>query len=81
MFYWSPPLKHGTLYLFRPNNDQTAQRIHLKGLDPKKTYRVRSEDGSVPASTRSGSDLMDSGLKATLPTKYSSDLIYVEESN
>jgi alpha-galactosidase len=79
MFYWSPPLKHGTLYIFRPNNDQVTQLIRLKGLQPQKMYRIRSEDGAIAESTRSGADLMKLGLKATLPSKYSSDLVFVEE--
>ena len=79
MFYWSPPLKHGTLYIFRPNNDQTSQVIRLKGLQPQKTYRVHSEDGGAAESTRSGADLMKLGIKVALPSKYSSDLVYIEE--
>jgi alpha-galactosidase len=80
MFYWSPGLKRGTLYIFRPNNDQATQRIRLKGLMPAAQYRLRSEDGSVPEEMRAGSDLMSGGLKVKLPRKYSSDLIYLELS-
>jgi alpha-galactosidase len=79
MFYWSPSLKRGTVYVFRPNNDQSSQRILLKGLAPETQYRVRSEDGSVAAGTSTGKDLMSAGLKVMLPGKYSSDLIYVEQ--
>lgn len=79
MFYWSPSLKRGTVYIFRPNNDQASQRIPLKGLAPAAQYRVRSEDGSVPEATTSGEALMTSGLKPKLPGKFSSDLIYIEE--
>jgi len=78
MFYWSPSLKHGTVYIFRPNNDQTAQRIRLKGLEPRAQYRLRSEDGSLAEQTRAGQDLMSAGLLLKLAEKYSSDLIYVE---
>ena len=80
MFYWSPSLKRGTLYIFRPNNDQTAQRIRLKGLEPETRYQVRSQDGSVPEQVFTGNELMNSGIKIKLPHKYSSDLILVEES-
>ena len=45
MFYWSPSLKHGTVYVYRPNSDQGSQRIPLKGLAPDVQYRVRSEGG------------------------------------
>ena len=80
MFYWSPSLKRGTVYIFRPNNDQATQRIRLKGLTAEGQYHVRSEDGSVLEETRAGNDLMSNGLKVKLPGKYSSDLIFVEMS-
>src|SRR5439155_10234124 len=38
MFYWSPSLKRGTLYIFRPNNDQLFQRVRLKGLQAAERY-------------------------------------------
>jgi len=80
MFYWSAPIKHGTLYIFRPNSDQVAQRIRLKGLDANKKYRVRSEDGSTPSDVRSGAALMTEGLLIKLPAKYTSDLVFIEEN-
>ncbi len=80
MFYWSPSLKRGTLYIFRPNNDQTIQRVRLRGLDSAAKYHVRSEDGSAAQEERSGADLMTTGLRIKLPRKYSSDLIYLDLS-
>ena len=79
MFYWSPSFKRGTVYIFRPNNDQTVQRVRLRGLAAEGQYRVRSEDGSVSEGTQSGGDLMSAGIQIKLPQKYSSDLIYVEQ--
>ncbi len=61
MFYWSPGLKRGTLYIFRPNNDQAEQWVRLRGLQPATRYRVRSQDGSVTEETRSGAELMKTG--------------------
>jgi alpha-galactosidase len=80
MFYWSPSLKHGTLYIFRPNSDETARQISLRGLDPNTKYKVRSEDHSAKDATYSGAELMSTGLAIQLPSKYSSDLIYLEEA-
>jgi hypothetical protein len=79
MFYWSPSVKHGTLYIFRPNSDEKSRRVALRGLAPKTRYRVRSEDHSTPDATYSGADLMDAGLTIQLPGKYTSDLVYLEE--
>ena len=79
MFYWSPSLKRGTLYIFRPNNDQNTELIPLKGLVPETKYKVRTEDHSTPEATYSGNELMTTGLTIHLPGKYTSDLIYLEE--
>jgi hypothetical protein len=78
MFYWSPGLKRGTLYIFRPNNDQVEQWVRLKGLEPATQYRVRSQDGSVTEETRTGAALMRNGLRIKLPGKYTSDLVFLE---
>jgi hypothetical protein len=43
-------------------------------------YHVRSEDGSMAEETRAGNDLMSNGLKVKLPNKYSSDVIFIEQS-
>ncbi|MGC2402583.1 MAG: alpha-galactosidase [Acidobacteriaceae bacterium] len=80
MFYWSPSLKHGTLYIFRPDSDTPARNIVLKGLEPDVSYKVRAEDHSTADKTYSGHELMSSGLAIRLPGKYSSDLIYLEEA-
>ena len=79
LFYWSPSLKHGTLYIFRPNNDTPARRVSLKGLAPNSKYKIRAEDHSTAESTYSGAELMDKGLVIHLPGKYTSDLVYLEE--
>jgi len=79
MFYWSPSLHRGTVYVFRPKNNEESQAIRLKGLVPGAQYRIHSEDGSVQPVVLSGRDLMTVGLKITLPHTFSSDLIYVEE--
>ncbi len=80
MFYWNEGIKRGTLYIFRPNNDQLTQNIRLKGLDAAKKYRIRSEDGSAAGEVRAGVGLMAEGVKIKLPAKYTSDLVFVEEN-
>jgi hypothetical protein len=79
MFYWSPSLKRGTLYIFRPNSDTGTQRIPLKALSPITKYNVRTEDHSTTESTYTGAELMNNGLLIHLPGKYTSDLVYLEE--
>ena len=79
MFYWSAPLRRGTLYIFRPNSGQGAQTIVLKGLSPAARYRVTAEDRSTAEATYSGEALMSTGLLIRLPGKDTSDLVYLEE--
>jgi alpha-galactosidase len=79
MFYWSPSLKRGTLYIFRPDSDQETMLVPLKGLMPDAKYKLRTEDHSTPEGTYSGAQLMNPGVTIALPGKYTSDLIYLEE--
>ena len=79
MFYWSPSLKRGTLYIFRPNSSVKASPVFLAGLRPDAKYKIRTEDHSTTDSTYSGRDLMNKGLNIALPGVYTSDLVYIEE--
>ena len=80
MFYWSPSLKRGTLYIFRPDTDQDQLQVYLKGLDPHAHFTLRAEDHSIPDSVHLGADLMNQGLTIHLGKKFSSDLVYVEQN-
>jgi alpha-galactosidase len=80
MFYWSPSLNRGTVYLFRPKAPEAEQVIRLKGLEPQKEYRVWCEDSSITPGTRTGKTLMSEGLTIKLPQEYSSDLIYLQDA-
>jgi hypothetical protein len=79
MFYWSPRLKRGTLYIFRPGAPDDSCAVRLKGLDPERTYRVWSEDGSVLYGHRKGAELMTEGVVVRLISHYTCDLVYVRE--
>lgn len=79
MFYWSSPLKRGTLYVWRPDSPDAQQTVRLKGLDADKRYWLWCEDGSISPGVRGGADLMRSGLEIHLPQAYASDLIFVQD--
>jgi hypothetical protein len=79
LFYWGPRLKKGVLFIFRPQSDQARHLVTLKGLEPKQDYWVWSEDGAVAMGLRSGDDLMQNGLDISLPTPFSSDLVFVQD--
>jgi hypothetical protein len=78
MFYWSASLRRGTLFVFRPDSEEAQKPVRLKGLEPAERYWVWGEDGSVPAGTKTGEELMRGGLPVSLPERYSSDLVYVQ---
>ncbi len=79
MFYWSPSLKRGTVYVFRPDAKESKQTIRLKGLEGLKNYWVGCEDGSVAPGIQPGEQLMKKGLTVTLPQCYTSDLIFIQD--
>lgn len=81
MFYWSPSLKRGTLYIFRPAASADEMVVKLKGLEPEKQYRLWCEDGSIAAGVRTGKALMAEGLVVRLPQQYTSDLVYVQDAS
>ncbi len=80
MFYWSPSLKRGTVYVFRPDAEESRRTVKLKGLDREANYKVWCEDGSISAGIRTGADLVDKGLAILLPKRYTSDLILVQKT-
>ncbi|HZZ42960.1 MAG TPA: NPCBM/NEW2 domain-containing protein [Tepidisphaeraceae bacterium] len=80
MFYYNSSLRHGMLYIFRPDSPIGEQSIHLKGLDPKQQYWIWAEDASLSPGIHTGQELMNRGLTITLPHPYSSDLIYVQDA-
>ncbi len=80
LFYWNAGLHKGTVYIFRPNSERTHENIYLAGLEPGRTYQVHGEDGSVRTGAYSGQSLMDDGIEVRLPAKFTSDLLYVEQT-
>jgi len=80
MFYWSPGLKRGTLYIFRPDAKEKTQTVALKGLDAAKTYWVWSQDGAAERAKRTGAELMGQGLSISLPKRYACDLVFVQDA-
>ncbi|MBI4601160.1 MAG: NPCBM/NEW2 domain-containing protein [Planctomycetes bacterium] len=79
LFYFSPSLRRGTLYVFRPDAPEERLTVRLKGLEGGRRYRVGCEDGSVAPGVRSGEHLVAAGLDVRLPERFASDLVYIED--
>ena len=80
IFYWGAKLGKGIVFVFRPESDETERIVRLKGLKPARHYQVWCEDGSTGPGERTGKELMETGLKISLPERNSSDLIFLQEA-
>jgi hypothetical protein len=75
--YYKPAEKKGVVYVFKPKSDADTQVIKLKGLDPAATYAVTFADGSNPPVTRTGAELMNTGLQVALKGQFVSEWIFL----
>jgi len=80
LFYWSPRLRRGTLYVWRPDSPDARHTVRLKGLEPDQEYWVWCEDGSLDAGLRRGEELIGAGFDLHLPQTYTSDLVFVQDA-
>jgi hypothetical protein len=79
--YFDPVSKKGAVYVFRPDSPTDTQAVKLKGLEPKSSYWLWCEDGSIPLLERSGDDLIRRGLTVALPQRFSSDILFIQETS
>jgi hypothetical protein len=66
------------VYLFKPTGEAATQAIRLRGLDAATGYRLTFADGSNPAATAPGAELLAGGVPVTLPAGEVSELVFVE---
>ena len=78
--YYDPVAGKGVVYLFQPSGEAQPERIRLKGLDPRRTYRIEFEDGTQPSSVKPAAELMDNGLPVTLEGDELSELIFFTDA-
>lgn len=76
--YHDPETRKGVVFIFKPDNPQDTQRIRLRGLDSKRTYRLTFEDGSNSQVDKSGAELTSTGINVTLRGKFISELMFFE---
>ncbi len=76
--YYDPDSGKGAAYVFKPSPTQSTETIRFKGLDASRKYRLSFEDGTQPASVRSGAELMNQGLSLTLAGDEASELVFIE---
>lgn len=76
--YYDPATGAGVVFLFQPSSDVSTEPIRFKGLDSDRKYRLTFEDGTYPATVKSGADLMVKGLPVALKGPEASELIFLE---
>jgi hypothetical protein len=80
--YWDPVRKRGVVYAFRGSIANEAEhRFVLAGLEPLRRYRLHFEDGTSSDRETTGAELMKSGLAVSLSEPFSSELIFLKESD
>ncbi len=78
--YFAPDTGQGVVYAFRGSTP--GERDHtflLKGLRADRQYDIHFEDHTGADHRESGSQLMTSGLKVSLPSPESSELVFIKE--
>jgi len=78
--YFDPRRKAGVVFAFRGSMEKEASHSFLlEGLRDDSVYQVRFHDHSAADETLTGAALLHQGLKVSLPSVNSSELILLEE--
>jgi alpha-galactosidase len=78
--YFAPDTGQGVVYAFRGSTPEEKDHTFLlKGLRPGRRYDLHFEDHTAADQKESGSQLMSSGLKVSLPLADSSELVFFKE--
>jgi autotransporter-associated beta strand protein len=77
--YYNPATGKGCVYIFRPESCSiSSQSIILKGLDTAKNYALSFEDGTNATVSKSGSELMSTGISVTLNSAKLSEIMWID---
>jgi hypothetical protein len=87
--YFSKTRHRGVLYAFRGSAPgENTHRFALRGLEADRPYRISlTRDGDATGTadagiaTRSGRDLMESGIEVDLPEPDSSALVFIDAAS
>jgi alpha-galactosidase len=80
MEYFNPASGQGVVYAFRGSTaDEIDHQFVLKGLRPDRQYHLHFEDQTSADRNASGHELVNSGIKISLPLTDSSELVFIQE--
>ena len=78
--YWDQERKRGAVYVFRGSSEaENSHAFLLLGLDAAARYQIRFHDHSSSDRRVSGRELMERGLRVSLPVPNSSEIVFVGE--
>jgi hypothetical protein len=79
--YWDPSRRRGVVFAFHGSATDEPQHVYLlAGLTPNAFYRLHFQDGSRPDSRATGQQLMEHGLRVSLPEPLTSELIFISQN-
>jgi Melibiase/Glycosyl hydrolase family 36 C-terminal domain len=80
MEYFDPGRHGGVLFAFRGSSpDESSHLFVLRGLNAASSYRLTFHDHSSSEQTISGGELMNKGVRVSLPLPESSELVFIQE--
>ncbi len=84
MQFYNEELQKGSVFLFRDKNigatDGSSKNIKLQGLDENSTYTLTFQDRTAQNVTKTGSELMTSGITVSgMTSVYDSEIIWIEK--
>jgi hypothetical protein len=60
--------------------DESSHNFVLRGLRASSTYKLEFADGSSPTGSATGRQLMSTGLRVTLKSPLTSELVFIEDA-
>lgn len=78
--YFDPGRRNGVLFAFRGSSSEESSHLFvLRGLNVATSYRLTFHDHSSHEQTISGGELMNKGVRVSLPLPDSSELVFIQE--
>ncbi|HXE52216.1 MAG TPA: alpha-galactosidase [Tepidisphaeraceae bacterium] len=75
--YCDQQASRAILFAFRGSTNDARHTFQLRGLDPKRTYAIQSEDGNPTKARLTGEELMRDGIEINLSEPDASDIVYL----
>ena len=76
--YFDPDTDTGAVMLWKPGNEEGKEKtVPLRGLDPKKEYRLAFEDRRGQSFRARGESLLREGLRVAIAEPVGSEIVWI----